>query len=342
MHQRPKISLRQLEILQAVVVAGSFTRATALTDLSQPSLSQQLAALEKALRTQLIARGKKSSIELTPAGEFWVARAAEIIGQVESALATHENLFVEQGLTVNFGTTPSLQGWFDELLSIAAVKIPRIKALSIHSFLNSQQVSEALLTHKINVGIASRTSLEDQKSSLHFVDLYEDRIVWAVPKAVPLDDIHETLRSGRNVRGHPCLDRYVTLGRITPWHKRTTDWFRHNLPFAHPYFGSATHLSAVQIAASGCATCHTPITLIPNLTSAVRERMNYFDIGEMTRVVCLAFPKHLLSTKAFVEFTDEIKEIIGRQFSDAAMRVEFAGDKAIRPLACDLMGDIVK
>jgi len=314
--EKSNVSLRQLEIFQAIVVAGSFSRATALTGLSQPTISQQLASLENELKVQLIIRGKKSSIELTPEGEYWIARASEIIGQMEAALTAHESLFLDQGLTINFGTTPSLQGRFDELISVAAVKIPQIRALNIHSFLNSKLVSEALTAHRINVGIASRQDLEQRKSSFHIVKLYDDKIVWAVPRSVPVQTILDVIRSGENIQGFACLDRYVTLGRIAPWHQRTSDWFRHNLPFAQPFFGSATHLSAVQIAASGCATCHTPATLIPNLAEGVRERLNFFDIGELAREVCLVFPKHLLNTKPFVEFTNDVENIISDQFMD--------------------------
>ena len=40
------ITLKQLQIFQAVVVAGSITKASRRVGLSQPSISQQLAKLE--------------------------------------------------------------------------------------------------------------------------------------------------------------------------------------------------------------------------------------------------------------------------------------------------------
>ncbi|MCF8486597.1 MAG: LysR family transcriptional regulator [Rhodobacteraceae bacterium] len=311
-----KITLKQLEIFQAIVLAGSFTRATALTNLAQPTLSQQLANLEKELKTQLIKRGKKSSIEITPAGDFWLTRAAEILNLVESALTTHQAIYVDQGITIGFGTTPSLQGRFDELISTAALNIPEIKALNIHSFLNSRQVAEALLSHRINLGIASRETLDEQKSSLNVVKLYDDKIVWAVPRAIPISDVVETIRRGKCVGGHTGLERYVTLGQTVPWHKRTTDWYRSRLPFAQPFFGVATHLSAVQIAASGFATCHTPMTLIPNLPNNILRRLTFYDIGELAREVCMAYPKHLMSIKSFVNYSREVQRIIDSEFTD--------------------------
>ena len=304
------VNLKQLEIFRAIVLSGSFTKAVALTELSQPALSQQLANLERQLQTPLIVRSKKTSIELTPAGEYWLARSTELLSKLESALTTHFDLFVDQGFVVKFGTTPSLQGRFDELISGAAITIPQIKSLNIQSYLDSRHVADALAAHRINLGIASLGSLEEQKSSLHTVHLYDDKIVWAVPASIPFDDVIATIMSRKNVGNHPGLDRFVTLGQVPPWHAKSAGWFRDKLPFAQPFFSSATHHSAVQIAAAGHATCHTPMTLIPNLSESVRNRLRYFDIGEIARQVCLAYPKHLQSIRPFVEFTNRVHEII--------------------------------
>ena len=54
-----RISIRQLEIFRSIVNAGSFSKATSLTHLSQPTLSQTMANLERNLNTQLIIRAKK-------------------------------------------------------------------------------------------------------------------------------------------------------------------------------------------------------------------------------------------------------------------------------------------
>jgi len=64
------ITFRYLELLNAVVVSGSISKATRLTKLSQPTISQQLAKFEEELGTQLIYRKRGQNVELTPAGEL--------------------------------------------------------------------------------------------------------------------------------------------------------------------------------------------------------------------------------------------------------------------------------
>ena len=62
------ITLKQLQIFQAVVVAGSITKASRRVGLSQPSISQQLGKLEEKLGAQLIERNRTGIISLTPSG----------------------------------------------------------------------------------------------------------------------------------------------------------------------------------------------------------------------------------------------------------------------------------
>lgn len=310
MKNRPIITLKQLEIFQAIVVAGSFTKAVSLTELSQPTLSQQLANLEKELKVQLIVRGKKSNIELTTAGEFWLARTKELLNHFEASITTHRDIFVDHGITVNVGTTPSLQGRFDELIALAALPIAQIKSLNIQSFLNSRQVSDALASHRINLAIGSRSALEEQKYSLVISKLYDDKIVWAVPREVPTEDVIRTIAEGRNVGGHPCFEKHVMLTPQVPWVLKTQDWYRSRLPYSLPYFTVSTHQAAVQLAAAGAATCHTPMTQIPNLAEGVSSRLRYFEIGELAREVCLAYPKHLQSLPSFMNFAESVGGIL--------------------------------
>ncbi|HEX8389176.1 MAG TPA: LysR family transcriptional regulator, partial [Sphingomonas sp.] len=57
--------LRQLEYLVTLADAGSFVQAARLTNVSQPSLSQQIRALEERLGVKLVDRGASGAI-LTP------------------------------------------------------------------------------------------------------------------------------------------------------------------------------------------------------------------------------------------------------------------------------------
>lgn len=65
------MQLRQLEYFLAVWEAGSFSGAAARLYVTQPSLSQQIGALEKELGAVLLERGRQG-VTLTPAGRVFL------------------------------------------------------------------------------------------------------------------------------------------------------------------------------------------------------------------------------------------------------------------------------
>ena len=75
-------TLRQLQYLVAISETGRFNEAARKMNVSQPSLSAQIADMEAELKTNLIERGRHGAI-MTPAGEDVVRRARIILRQVE-------------------------------------------------------------------------------------------------------------------------------------------------------------------------------------------------------------------------------------------------------------------
>ncbi|WP_037321413.1 LysR family transcriptional regulator [Amycolatopsis orientalis] len=75
--------LRQLEYFVAICDAGSFSGAAHELLVAQPSLSQQIQALEKELGAALLERGRQGSA-LTAAGRVFLPRARAALAAVES------------------------------------------------------------------------------------------------------------------------------------------------------------------------------------------------------------------------------------------------------------------
>jgi LysR family hydrogen peroxide-inducible transcriptional activator len=85
------MDIRQLRYFCAVVRARSFTRAAEQLGIAQPSLSQQIRALEKRIGNPLFERLGRS-IRLTPHGEALLQPAADILQQVAEASSTMASL----------------------------------------------------------------------------------------------------------------------------------------------------------------------------------------------------------------------------------------------------------
>jgi LysR family hydrogen peroxide-inducible transcriptional activator len=79
-------TLRQLQYLVAVAETGKFHEAARLLNVSQPSLSAQIAEAEQQLGAILVERGRHGAF-MTPLGDEVVRRARAILTQVEDLKA---------------------------------------------------------------------------------------------------------------------------------------------------------------------------------------------------------------------------------------------------------------
>ncbi|WP_327286977.1 LysR family transcriptional regulator [Streptomyces sp. NBC_01198] len=101
------MQFQQLAYFVAVADARHFTRAAEAVHVSQPSLSQQIRALEKELGAALFSRAR-GNIALTDAGEALLPLARRILADADTA--RHEVLELAQLRRgrVRLGATPSL------------------------------------------------------------------------------------------------------------------------------------------------------------------------------------------------------------------------------------------
>ncbi|MCP4822845.1 MAG: LysR family transcriptional regulator [Shimia sp.] len=78
------VTLRGLEAFEALAEHGSVARASEITGLSQPAVSQQIRNLQTALGTDLIDHSKRP-MQLTSAGRAYLVRAREVLSQLRLA-----------------------------------------------------------------------------------------------------------------------------------------------------------------------------------------------------------------------------------------------------------------
>ncbi|GAA1336435.1 LysR family transcriptional regulator [Saccharothrix algeriensis] len=103
------MTLQQLAYFLAVARTRHFTRAAEEVRVAQPSLSQQIRALERELGAELFSRAR-GNVTLTPAGEALLPVAGRILSDVDTArLEVAELVGLRRG-RVRVGATPSLCG----------------------------------------------------------------------------------------------------------------------------------------------------------------------------------------------------------------------------------------
>lgn len=78
------VTLRGLEVFEAIATHGSVAQAAEVTGLSQPAVSQQLRNLEAALDTTLVNHGTRP-MGLTPAGRNFLGRTRSVLSELRLA-----------------------------------------------------------------------------------------------------------------------------------------------------------------------------------------------------------------------------------------------------------------
>lgn len=103
------IELRHLTALQTVSEAGTFGRAAEVLGYSQSAVSQQIAALERAIGASVFDRpGGPKPVTLTPVGELLVRHAATVQRDLANAASEVEQLLAGELGTLTIGTFQSV------------------------------------------------------------------------------------------------------------------------------------------------------------------------------------------------------------------------------------------
>ena len=123
------MQFQQLRYFVAVAETRHFTRAADLVHVAQPSLSQQIKALERELGAGLFLRAR-GNITLTDAGEALLPLARRILADADTARHEVQELAQLRSGRVRLGATPSLcTGLLPDVLRAFHDRYPGIRLL---------------------------------------------------------------------------------------------------------------------------------------------------------------------------------------------------------------------
>lgn len=152
-------SLRQLQYVAAVAEARSFRRAAELCAVSQPSLSAQVAQLERALGVRLFERTKRHVL-LTSAGADLLARARHVLREADDLAEAATRLTDPFAGTLRLGVIPTVSPYFvPEIAPVLHTRYPRLqlrwtedKTAVLAARLRSGDLDAALVALEADVG----------------------------------------------------------------------------------------------------------------------------------------------------------------------------------------------
>ena len=176
------MELQQLRYLLAVAQAGTFTKAAAVCRVAQPSLSAQIAKLERELGGPLFERGRHGA-RLTQRGQILRSWAADALGRLDAAKRELEELSGLKRGRVVIGCLPTTGGYLlPKLLTVFIKRYPNIHVDLQEA--SSPRLAQALRDFEIDLAILDEAGLGPGITSTR---LFSEPLVLALPSGHRLE-----------------------------------------------------------------------------------------------------------------------------------------------------------
>lgn len=207
------MELRQLRSFVVVAEEMNVGRAAVRLHLTQPSLSRQIAALERDLGVELFARVKRRFV-LSAAGESFLADAQDLLRRSDEAVRTAQRTqrgelgtlrlrFVQ---SATFEVLPRLLGTFRQAY-------PEV-VLDLESVTTIRQ-TEALRDGRIDVGLMRPTTPEGARTTAGRLDGLLTRVVSNDPLVAVLPARHRLVRRKRIRLAELAEEPFVFYTRLS-------------------------------------------------------------------------------------------------------------------------------
>lgn len=179
------MEIYQLRYFVAVAETGNFTKAAAASNISQPSLSQQIINLEDELNQKLFHRLGRQ-VSLTDAGHILLERARRIIAEADSTLQELKE-DPSLGYRVSVGAIPTVAHFF-----VPAV-VAHCRANEIKIDLRTREdfrmpIINAVLEGEIDWGLMS---LPHADPRLEITPLFNEPLLLAISASHPLAQLEK-------------------------------------------------------------------------------------------------------------------------------------------------------
>ncbi len=176
------MQLKQIEAFLEVVKSNSFTAAAENLFVSQPTISNQVAELERKLKAKLLYRSTRE-IELTPLGREFFIGAEKLIQQRDELLELVKNFYstdsVAGTLRIGASSAPA-KHLLPQILAGLVQENPELKFTIVDG--DSRRIIYDLLNGDIEVAVVGTVY---RRAGLEYTEIKEDKLVFIAPPEAP-------------------------------------------------------------------------------------------------------------------------------------------------------------
>ncbi|MEP0154460.1 LysR family transcriptional regulator [Pseudophaeobacter sp.] len=172
------VTLRGLEVFEALAKTGSVAQTAEVTGLSQPAVSQQLRNLEKALGTDLVDHGRRPMVP-TSAGRNFLARTQAVLSELRLAQSELSMMDLSHLPALSIGLIDDFDNDLTPRLATAlAESLTECRFKMITA--SSHDILRAIEADEIHLAVTATTD-EPQQGLIEF-PLVRDPFILITPK----------------------------------------------------------------------------------------------------------------------------------------------------------------
>ena len=311
---RAALTLHQLQIFCAVAQAQTLTKASKQLDLAQPSISQQIAKLEKATGVRLFERTNTRMV-LTDAGQFLLRRAMQILNAVDEA-ETGLRAFAEgaRGVIRVAGLNSVLRHLLPPALASLEATRPGVE-VHVHEVAPAEAL-ELLYSRRVTVGLLAANSVSQSSVGFRQIPIVSDPYVLVAPAWLDLGAVGDPLLD-LDEKGRRALEGCVQFNFGTQHSLRVEQWFNSVLPQHRVIARCRSYEVAIEMVRAGLGVC-----LAPALTacdeSGVLPGLRLWSTGEPARETVAMLPSQYERLEPVRSFLEALQEA-GRRLRPAAI-----------------------
>ena len=172
------VTLRGLEVFEALAKTGSVAQTAELTGLSQPAVSQQLRNLEKALGGDLVDHGRRPMV-LTASGRNFLSRTELVLAELRLAQSEMSVMDLTHLQTLSIGLIDDFDNDLTpRLATILADSMTKCRFKMVTA--SSLEISKAMETRQLHIAIGASTG--ESQSGIEEYPLVHDPFILVAPR----------------------------------------------------------------------------------------------------------------------------------------------------------------
>ncbi len=181
------VTLRGLEVFEALAKTGSVAQAAEITGLSQPAVSQQLRNLEKALGGDLVDHGRRPMV-LTPAGRNFLVRAELVLSELRLAQSELTVMDLTHLSTLTIGLIDDFDNDLTpRLATILADSLTQCRLKMVTA--SSLEICRAMDARELNIAVAASTG--ELRDGVTEYPMIQDPFILVAPRGFFKDPQNE-------------------------------------------------------------------------------------------------------------------------------------------------------